>query len=90
MRRIATIRDRSGQAIGIVDGPDAWGQSVTVRDRKWFFDFDEWMGPLWLKADGTTEWKCQNPNPAVWRAFERWHSGYKRSKATSTHPKATT
>jgi hypothetical protein len=71
MKRIAEIRE-GGKLAGLVHGPDYVNQVVTVNGRKWRFDFDEWMGPLWLRADGYTERQNQNPPKAVWRAFERW------------------
>lgn len=71
MKRIATITDDSGNVTGLVHGPDFCDQEITVKGRVWRFDFDEWCGPLWLRKDGH-ERKCQNPNKAVWKAFEKW------------------
>ena len=71
MKRIATITNDAGQVTGIVHGPDLVDQEITVNGRVWRFDFDKWMGPLWLRKDGC-ERKCQSPGKAVWKAFERW------------------
>jgi hypothetical protein len=65
------------RVIGIISGPDAVNQVITVNGRPWRFDFDEMGGPLWLKADGTTPRACQNPNRAVWDAFQIWHDNWK-------------
>lgn len=78
MRRIATIVNENNQVTGLVHGPDAVNQQVKVNGRIWKFDFDEWMGPYWLKADGYTERKCQNPKKEVWAAFEKWHEEYRK------------
>ena len=57
----------------IVSVPDFQDQQVTVNRRIWRFEFDRYLGPLWLKADGYTPRACQNPNKAVWAAFHQWH-----------------
>jgi hypothetical protein len=64
------------RVIGIISGPDAVNQQIIVNGRVWRFDFDEWGGPLWLKADGSTPRQCQNPNRAVWKAWEAWYADY--------------
>jgi len=71
MKRIATITDGAGKFTGLVHGPDLYDQEITVNGRVWRFDFDKWYGPLWLRKDGS-ERKCQNPNKAVWKEFEKW------------------
>jgi hypothetical protein len=63
-----SIRFNDTTIISVCDTPN---QEVIVNGRIWRFDYDCWFGPLWLKKDGT-ERKCQNPNKAVWRAFENW------------------
>ena len=75
MKRIATITDGHGNVTGLVHGPDLVDQSVRALGRTWRFDYDERLGPLWTKRDGS-ECKRQNPPKAVWRAWERW---YKRN-----------
>jgi hypothetical protein len=50
---------------------DLADQAVTVKGKIWRFDYDRHFGPLWLKKDGS-ERRCQNPNKAVWKAFEQW------------------
>ena len=55
-----------------IDMADGRGELV-VSGRKWRFEFHEYCGPLWLKADGYTPRKCQCPtSKAVWDAFELW------------------
>lgn len=80
MKCIATMHDDAGRLIGIVDGPDATNQHVTVKGKKWRFDFDEYCGPLWLRSDGWTSRKNQNPPKAVWNAFSRWLKRYQGDK----------
>jgi len=63
-----SIRWNETTIITLADYP---GQQVVVNGRIWAFDYCEQFGPIWLKKDGT-ERKCQNPNKAVWRAFEQW------------------
>lgn len=74
MKTIGRIYDA-----GIISGPDAWDQKITVNGRVWRFDFDRECGPLWLKADGTPR-QCQNPNKAVWDAFQQWHENWDTNK----------
>lgn len=71
MKTIATTHDAKGRLTGIVSGPDFLNVHIKVWGRIWRFDYDRYMGPLWLKADGSAR-KCQNPNKAVWNAFEKW------------------
>lgn len=81
MKRIATIINEKNQVTGIIHGPDAVNQSITVNGRKWYFDFDKWCGPLWLKADMDTPRKCQFPtNKAVWDEFDKWLKKYLRAE----------
>lgn len=62
----------------IVSLPDYVDQQITVRGRVWRFHFDRRLGPEWLKANGEPR-KCQNPNKAVWAAFEKWHKKQKEA-----------
>ena len=55
----------------IITVSDFSDQQITVNGKVWRFDYDRRLGPLWLKKDGT-ERNCQNPNKAVWAAFEQW------------------
>ncbi len=64
------------RVIGIISGPDAVNQQITVNGRVWRFDYDDMGGPLWLKADGFTPRRCQNPHRAVWKEWEAWHADY--------------
>lgn len=82
MKRIATLL-RDGMIVGLVHGPDAPDQQITVQGRVWRFDFDERLGPLWLRKDGV-ERKCQNPNKAVWAEWTKWHLRYRRRKAKAS------
>ena len=70
MKRIATLTE-NGRVVGIVHGPEFTDQTVKVNGKAWRFDFDRRGGPLWLRDDGEPR-KCQNPNRAVWMAFELW------------------
>lgn len=55
----------------LVTVADFTDQEIIVNGRVWRFDFDRRLGPLWLRKDGM-ERRCQNPNKAVWDAFEKW------------------
>ena len=55
----------------LISAPDYVGAEVVVNGRVWRFDFFQQSGPLWLKKDGTDR-QCQNPQKAVWDAFEQW------------------
>jgi hypothetical protein len=58
--------------------PDKINQEINVDGKKWFFDFDEYCGPLWLKSDRDTPRKCQYPkNKRVWEEFDKWLEIYK-------------
>lgn len=85
MKRMATIL-QGGQTVGVVHGPDACEQTITVNGRIWRFDHDEHAGPLWLRRDGV-ERKCQNPNRAVWKAWTAWEKRWQRRKAKSPNAK---
>jgi len=54
--------------VTVCDLPD---QQVVVNGKVWRFDYDKHFGPLWLTKQGN-ERRCQNPNKAVWAAFEEW------------------
>ncbi len=55
----------------IITVSDFSDQEITVNGKVWRFDYSRRLGPLWLKKDGS-ERRCQNPNKAVWAAFEQW------------------
>ena len=55
----------------LISMPDHPGEQIVVNGRVWSFDYCRRLGSLWLKKDGTDR-KCQNPNKAVWKAFEQW------------------
>lgn len=85
MQRIAEIVE-NGHVVGIVHGPDAYDQQITVNGRVWRFDFDKWMGPFWLRKDGGDR-KCQNPGKSVWKEWEKWHKRWlRRQKKSETVP----
>lgn len=63
-----TIRWDQNTLLSVCDEPD---QHVVVNGKVWRFDYDRRLGPLWLRKDGT-ERRCQNPNKAVWDAFNEW------------------
>lgn len=87
MRRVATIVE-NGRVVGLVHGPDAYDQSITVNGRIWRFDFDEMFGPLWLKADGTTPRKNQCPSAAVWSVWEEWQKRWNEEKTKAFNDQA--
>ena len=64
-----SIRINATTIISVCDMPD---QQVTVNGRTWRFHYDRYLGPLWLKKDGT-ERRCQHPGKPVWRAFDEWN-----------------
>ena len=75
-----------GQNI-IISGPDVSDAQVTANGRVWRFDFDDYCGPLWLKADGEPR-KCQSPSiKAVRDAFDVWLVQYEVRKAAKKQPK---
>ncbi len=78
MKRIATLVNEQGQVVGMVHGPDATGQSITVKGRKWFFDFDNRFGPLWLRKDLHSPRKCQCPKKEVWDQFSQWLKAWRK------------
>ena len=78
MKLIAKITE-DGQVVGLVHGPDEPDQSVVVNGKKWRFDFHEYCGPMWLRKNGEPR-KCQNPNNAVWDAFQKWFDKSKYAK----------
>lgn len=51
MKLLATIVE-GGCVVGLVHGPDAYDQRITVNGRVWRFDHDDRFGPLWLRKDG--------------------------------------
>lgn len=79
MKRIATMVDGDGRVVGLVHGPEACEQKIAVKGRTWTFDFDEHLGPLWLRKDGSAR-KSQCPGSAVWSEFEKWHKRYLRKR----------
>lgn len=66
----------------IVTLPDYPGQQIVVNGKVWSFDYSKRLGPIWLKKDGTDR-KCQNPNKAVWKAFEQWQQRIKDNDQSS-------
>lgn len=69
---------QNNRIVGFIDFCDVHNQTITVRGRKWHFDFDEMFGPLWLKKDGHTPRKNQSPAKHVWDEWEKWHKRWKR------------
>lgn len=63
-----SIQISPGTIVSVCDKPD---NEIEVKGRTWKFDFDYYLGPLWLKKNGTAR-KCQFPNKAVWNKFEKW------------------
>lgn len=55
----------------VITVPDLIDQEITVNGRIWRFDYSKSLGPTWLKKNGEPR-ECQNPNKAVWQAFEEW------------------
>lgn len=74
MKLIATMTDSEGRCCGLVHGPDEVGCSVKALGKTWRFDHDNRFGPLWVKRNGYTDCRRQNPPKAVWRAYERWYN----------------
>lgn len=68
-----------GGGIAHISYCDAVGE-VIINGRKWRWEFHKYMGPQFLKKDGSPR-KNQCPTvKAVWDAFEKWHKKYERSK----------
>ena len=80
MKTLATIHDSGGRRIGIVSGHDAVNQQITVKGRIWRFHYDLWNGPMWLRKDGELR-RCQSPHKAVWKAYMRWETRYRKEHA---------
>lgn len=63
--------DFTDGTVAYVDYADADGRAV-VNGRVWRWEFHEYCGPLFLRADGEPR-KCQCPTvKAVWVAFDQW------------------
>ena len=67
----------------IISAPDYVGAEVVVNGRVWRFDYCQQSGPLWIKKNGTDR-KCQNPNKAVWDAFEQWRIKHELNTKNTT------
>lgn len=81
MKRVGTILE-NGRVVGLVHGPDAYDQKIIVNGRVWRFDFDKWMGPLWIRKDGQAR-ENQNPGKSVWKEFEKWQKRWFRMQRSS-------
>lgn len=64
----------------IASGPEFFNVQIRSKGKTWRFDYDEWLGPLWLCADGFTARKNQNVPKCVWNAFGRWYRNRNKSK----------
>jgi hypothetical protein len=72
------FKDEHGNGC-FIDYADAYGEAM-VRGTVWRWSYHEYLGPLWLKKDGSFR-ECQCPtNKAVWRAFDRWLREYNKLK----------
>lgn len=66
----------------VMSVPDIVGQTVRVKGRKVYFDYDERFGPLVTDKDGQP--LAKQPiaeNHPFWAPFMRWLADYNRSKA---------
>jgi len=62
-----------------LDYRDGYG-SAKVNGRLWRWEFHDYCGPMFLRADGEPR-KCQCPIvAAVWDAFAKWHKKYQKAK----------
>ncbi len=71
-----SIRVSPETIISVCDSPD---NEIVVAGRIWRFDFDRYLGPTWLKKDGSDR-KCQNPSKKVWDAFKKWFADWEDAK----------
>ena len=67
----------------LISMPDCLGAQIVVNSRIWSFDYCRRLGPLWIKKNGTHR-KCQNPNKAVWDAFEQWRIEHELNTKNTT------
>lgn len=74
------IRLDKNTIITVADYP---GKQVVVNGKVWSFDYSKYWGPVWLKKNGDDR-KCQNPNKAVWAAFEEWREQMDKNTELNT------
>lgn len=55
----------------IISMPDYLDQEINVDGRIWRFEYDRYLGPLWLKKNGEPR-SCQVPNKRVWEELDKW------------------
>jgi hypothetical protein len=68
----------------IVCGPDGYGEA-TVNGRVWRWDFHNYLGPTFIKKDGSMLKNQPGENHPVWNAFADWltkHDDAREKKAS--------
>lgn len=70
---------------------DAWGDGpLLIRDgkRRWFFEFSEMLGPVWLTRTGRhfepTDRQPTSENDPFWSPFTRWNRAGRKCRPITT------
>lgn len=88
-----TIRIGHGHSFATPSGLfiDAWGDGpLLIRDgkRRWFFEFSEMFGPIWLKRDKEGHFDPSNKQPMdgdpFWSPFTRWNNAGRKCRPITT------
>jgi len=68
-----------------IDYADAYHE-VTIGRTVWRWDFHDYLGPTFLKANGEPR-KCQCPTvKSLWEEFNAWLETHKKAKQTAKTP----
>ena len=68
---MACLHGTFGGSAVIISVPDAYGEAV-VNGRTWRWDFHEYCGPTFLRANGDLLTRQPGEHHPVWKAFEAW------------------
>lgn len=88
-----TIRIGDGHSFAVPSGLfiDAWGDGpLLIRDgeRKWYFEYSEMFGPVWLNRTGEYfEPSTRQPtreNDPFWLPFTRWIAAGRKCRPITT------
>jgi hypothetical protein len=81
----------NGHAFAVIPGGrlDAWGAGpLLIRSgrRKWFFEFSEMFGPLWLREKdfGVSDRQPMSEINPFWWPFDAWLRGGRKVRAVRT------
>lgn len=88
-----TIRMNSGHSFAQISGAfmDAWGDGpLLIRDgkRRWYFEFSEMFGPVWLTRKGrhfdVSDKQPVSESDPFWSPFSRWMSADRKCRPITT------